>query len=285
MRYPWLAINYGNSLLGYVPTQDQTVTIAADLHYLRRFVSELRIGLPDWNFPQAQIDLMRKVVVMAKAAGFRVRWGITSTNTTLTVSNWPQYQAAVVSNAQWAQANGLDELFVCNELDHKHDGSLTDAQQRSNIRGLATAVKSAGFTNKVTVSVAQGSQSSWYTEGLGDLDTFGLDLYEPFPALFRTDLATLVANFGDRAYLSEWNVVNLWPQVQNMPGEQIAQLVANRVQDIAASGIKRAFYFTYDHIQYNNPGSSDNVWAAHLASGDFRRLWQPLVSGRRWFEA
>jgi|GEM_PF-3483161 len=284
MKYSWLGMNYGNSLLGYVPSADQTATIANDLRNIRRFTSNVRIALPDWNFPQAQIDLMRKVVVMAKAAGFRVSWGLTSTNTVLTAANWPNYQAAVVSNAAWAQANGVDELFVCNELDHKHDASLTDAQQRSNIRSLATAVKSAGFTGATTLSIAQGSQTPWYTEGLGDLDTVGLDLYEPFPNLFKADLATFVSTFGNKAYLSEWNIANLWPQVQNLPDEQIAVLVANRAQDIAASGIGRAFYFTYDHIFYNNLATSDNVWGAHLSTGDFRRLFQPLTAGRRWYE-
>jgi exo-beta-1,3-glucanase (GH17 family) len=285
MRYPWLGINYANGLNGYVPTGGYPSGQAnQDLQYIRQHLaSRVRIAMPDWNFPANQINQLHQVALDAMAKGFHVAWGVTSTNTLLTTSNWPQYQAAVLAQAAWAQSVGLHCFFVGNELDSKHDGTLTDAQQRTRLRSLATAVKSSGYSGEVTLSVAQDKIAPWYSEGLGGLDSLGLDLYVQTEATFVSLLNAHVANLGSAAYLAEWNIYNFWETaVQYHSDERIANLVAVRAQHIQDSGITRAYYFCYEHTFYNNRAASDNVWAARLASGNFRRLVQPLMTPRRW---
>lgn len=288
MRYPWLGINYASGLNGYTPTGGYpTAQVAADLQFIQEnLTNKIRVSMPDWNFQAAYINQLHRVIEEAKARGMYVTWGITSTNTDLTTSNWPSYQAAVLAQAEWAASVGLDEFFIGNELDRAHDGSLTDAQQRTRLRQLATAVKQAGvYTGPLTLSVSQGWITPWYTEGIGDLDSLGLDLYVPYPTTFESMLKAHVDNLGDKAYLAEWNIVNDWTNDTALYNdEQIAELVAQRADAIQASGISSAYYFTFEHTYYSNLAISDNVWALRLHDGSYRRAAQPLARTRRWFE-
>ncbi len=278
MAYAWMGMNYGNSTVGYIPNTDKTATFSTDLKNIHRLTRFVRIAMPDWNFPSILISQMKTVALKAKAEGLYVSWGLASTNTQLTRLTWPAYRSAVVKAAQWAQQNGIDEFLTANELDKRHDLTITAAEQRNYIRSLAAMVKAAGFTGKVSVSISQDHITHWYGENFGSHDGVGLNLYMPDRKRFTDILRLFRSELGTRAFVSEWNIVNNWNDIVGMTDDDIASRVSDRVADLQASGIARAYYFTYNHINYNNPVLSDNAWAAHLADGSFRKLW-PVLFG------
>lgn len=284
------AVNYGSSIVGYIPTINRIPQIAEELNYIRRYTKNVRISMTDWNYPTPMIQYLKDVAVVAKSAGFHVTWGITSTNTRLTVANWPAFQAAVIEAGRWAQANNIDEFMVCNEMDvsTKYQAPITGTEQRTRIKNLCDAVKlpvvdgGSGYAGKTSIAISQDTIRDWYNEGgFGNFDTIGLNAYLPNRKMYIDQLVEFAKNAGDKGFLAEWHIVDTWPQLNPLSEEWIAQMAAQRAEDILAAGIKRAHFFSYSAIRYENLHLGDHSWSALESTGRFRPTWPAVTGGRR----
>src|SRR5690348_3729438 len=172
-----IGMNYGNQS-NYTGSQAD-----ADFAYLKRLgFTNLRINLPPYdstvNLPNTQ-----DMVVRAVAQGFYVVYGVVSGfgGNTITSARWTAHNNYVLNTlAPWAQSHGVSELCLDNEVELQLTSQVTAAQARSDIRTLASNVKSV-FTRKVSYSTANQSSiiTPWYTanEGIGALDLIGFNTY------------------------------------------------------------------------------------------------------------
>src|SRR5207245_6464246 len=139
-----IGINYGHQYI-YDTTQAEN-----DFSYFNLVgIVKTRIVMPPYN--SSKIPNCQDMVQRALNHGFYVIWGV-STSGIITATVWAAYKNYVLNTlVPWAQSVGLPELQLGNEFELHVDGtSLTAATVRSDIRSMATSIKSGGFTGKVS---------------------------------------------------------------------------------------------------------------------------------------
>ena len=77
--------------------------------------TEIRIDIPDWNYPD-DIEKHHIMIPRAVAKGAKIIWGIGNMATDLTSAKWDDFRTVVLTQAAWAQANGVFEFQIGNEI-------------------------------------------------------------------------------------------------------------------------------------------------------------------------
>lgn len=282
MTWAGLGMNYGanvNNSDAYPTSQ-----VAADLAYLKRYVTRLRIALPNYADETGSVANCRHAATDSIAAGFYTTYGVCGGGAnSITTETWPAFSAKVQVEAAWAQANGISELQIGNEEESKIDGSMTAQDLRDNLRTLATACQAIFTRGPLSYSVAQGNptnSAAWASEGdLGDIDLLGLNVYGGNPtatpdAKFYAD--TTFAAFGARAYISEFNCFHTWaPVVAALDEEAITREVAQRYKMLRDTGLTPIYFFNWRW-------PITDEFACQKVDGTLHLMWQSLVGGRRW---
>jgi len=233
--------------------------------------TEIRISMSDW-YVMSDVDVTKETALVAIAKGFKVLWGISSANTKLTAENWATYANTVKECATWAQANGISEFLIGNELERFNDDTtLTNAQLRINIRTLATEVKAIFINGDVGYSNSCQFLNEWIAEGRGDIDQLSWMVYMD-EANWKTNIVAMVAAFGSHTYINEFNLdsggYTWW--VNKYGADEALQVVAMKemIDYFKASGITRAFFFEW--------GKSD--FGTLKEDGTYRLLWNSLIN-------
>lgn len=270
-----LGMNIGNTF-NFSATYP-TAQVTADLATLKSAgFTKLRVALPHYT-DGGGITNMQTLALAAKAAGFYVTYGLAASALTSTNLSGA-YQTAVYAQAAWAKANGIDEFQVGNEMENYIDGSLTEQQIRTWVRGAATAIKATGYTGKVSYAVGQGysnKSAGWVSNpGLGGLDYLGINAYGDDPInsslgfeYYIDQLLTVYTKA--QLYVSEFNIYHSWPAV-TLSDREILDQVGQRLAAVRAR-VDRADFFTWRFL--------NNDFSAKRADGTYAPFWS-LLTGR-----
>lgn len=278
-----LGVNYGN--VG----ANNIVTTGDGAYLLSVGMKRIRMYIPDYTGDLAAFRAKEK---LAKTLGFEyVIYGISSS--AVTSANWATYHDAVVAEAIACEADGAvcDEFQIGNELELKNDGSITDAEVRANVRTLATDVK-AVFSGVVSYSTESGTTAQghgsdlWCTEGKGDLDTIGVNVYAdsvaPYTGTshsnYTTYIPNLVKTFGSNFYLSEFGLEGVSADFTAIPEHYKLSEMRKMYAYIRNQGISSAYAFLWNE--------DSNEFAIKLQSGVITDMWNPLLNdgGRNTFK-
>ena len=201
-------MNYGHNFT--VATYD-TSLVESDLTFLKsQGITKIRIYGPTFG-GGGNTTNCQDMVQRALAHGFYVIWGVATgkSHGQLDATTWGNFKTYVSGTiAPWAQANGLTELMVGNECDYEADGTtLTAATVRSDVRALASTVKSGGYTGIVSYDTAADNATiipAWFSEGLGSLDLIGWNNYNGSLTSFTNATNSIATKFGSKGYMSEF---------------------------------------------------------------------------------
>lgn len=268
-RWTGLNFNYGHDTQIGVITATRTQQINADLDNFKAMgIKKIRVAMNYFGYSFG-ITAVKAVVVAAKARGFYVIWGVDGSGFAWhTDLNWRSYVNAVKLNAAWAQANGVDEFMVGNEIEYSQTvtGQLTNAVPK--IKKLAAEVKNNIFFRTVSYAVAQDAlESEWIAEGKGYLDKLGYNVYGSNGDFtdWQNKITTFYNAFGSNMYISEWNLHATW---SSFPQPESAQATAieTRAQWLQDT------YPTLEHFFFTGRWD-DNSGNFALYKGGTVRLW------------
>jgi hypothetical protein len=239
--------------------------------------TEMRVSLRGYE-NEADFNLSKEHSNCIVAKGSRSIWGCTA-STTLTAANWNDYRLAVLDAAAWAEANGVYEFQLGNELEYKTDNTtLTHDQLVINLKSLATEVKLIFTRGNISYSACQQHIDHWYSAGKGDIDLIAFNdyigSYAPFDInVFKDNITNLVNNFGiSGCYLSEFSVSNISLDDYSTDESRQRDGIIEMIKYIKLSGIKRAFFFMY----------AGDTFGAYKTDGTPRKLWDVLKIQNDW---
>ena len=245
---------------------------------------QLRLDLIQHNVDTDLINISKSAVVIGVAKGADMIWGLTCMDT-MTATHWATYRLDVLSAATWAQANGVYEFLIGNEIEQRVDGTtITVAQLIANVKSLATEVKAIFTNGNISYSTQPDYLNAWIAAGKGDLDLLGLNLYLGWgtnpatydEAVFISRLSDLVSTFGTSGcYLSEFGLSVT--SVNSYSTDEVVQasMMASLIDNIIYSGITRASFFNY----LDDPRPFGAVgFGALKTDGTYRELWDVLTS-------
>lgn len=274
--------NYGSGDTVYVSYNADKV--AADVIDMGRFCGHVRVTIPAYDATNAVINNAKAACLAAKGAGFYVVWGCSASNV-MTATVYTAFSAVAATLAAWSQANGIDEFDYGNELELRVDNvTLTYAQFRTNLRADIATAKTANPTLKISYAVDASSYQAWINEGIGTMDYLSVNVYGYNNAgvvgnysTFLAPVTALVAAFGAKTYVSEFNAYSTWASVPTSLKAQ-ADIVAKQRSLLVASGVVRAYFFAY-----NNPPTDD--FAGKYTDGNYRAILFSGIGQRPWFSA
>lgn len=208
----------------------------------------------------------------------KVVWGMGASVTGITSSNWNNYATALQTLAQWFQSqnNSRLEFQIGNEEELHHDGSITNATLRANLRTLATTCQAIYTVGPVSYasSIANGDEiSKWGSEGIGDLDYIGFNLYGS-DTTFSNAANSIRPLFGTAGYVSEWGTNNGY---QDYNTEQAyANAISVRGKILVRSGVEQFYYYNYME--------SNNKWGVKVYpdTGYYHAAWPELLASCCW---
>jgi len=190
------------------------------------------------------------------AKGAKVIWGVSAPGapTPITAANWPNYHAAILDAAQWAQNNGVYEFQIGNEEEYHIDGTtMTVAQIRLNMKSTATEVQRIFTRGNVcyTCAADMSAINEWNVLGRGDIDLIAWTLYVQTPSSsdwdwWKSKIDNIIAKFGaTHTYLSEFNL-NCFSLDSYSTDETVqAAKLSEMVDYVRASGMTRAYYYQW----------------------------------------
>ena len=237
--------------------------------------TELRIDIPSYE-NTVWLGYSKTAVISAVGKGADVIWGVSAGNT-LTSSNWTTYVTAVKSAAAWAQANGVFEFQLGNELEGMVDGTtLTVARLITNLKSLATEVQAIFTNGNVSYSCLQVFIDDWITAGKGDIDILASNIYMGGDGYYggskwKTNITKLVNAFGSNGtYITEFNLS--WSSLDDYYTDEVIQAVAiaEMIDYIKASGMTRAIFYVWkDDGEYH--------FGVVKADGTYRLCWSQAL--------
>lgn len=274
-------LNIGNdqSATGAPASGTTIAQNTADLTFLRPYTNWLRVALV-YGADQADMKNIQQLALSAKAAGYKVIYGITAGadgSASTYYDTW--LSSGVLAAAQWAQANGMDEFEIGNEEDWNASlGSLspkTPAQIQADVRGLVPAVKKV-FTGPVSYCTSEGMLQDWITGGIGELDFIYFNVYDT-AANFQNIVSKIAANFGSKGGVSEWSTDHGYDPTQYSEGTGatfntwFANDIKTRAAYLTEAGISKAFLFTwrYPNSGWAFAGNTNNGNTAETVPGFF----------------
>ena len=209
------------------------------------------------------------------AKGAKVVWGVTS-NTTITSTNWEDFEDAIISAATWAQANGVYEFQIGNEEETRVDGTtLTTEQIQANLKSVATDVQAIFTNGNVSYTCAYMHIPDWITAGKGDMDILAANIYRGgggyYDDQWKTQIDSLVNAFGvDGTYLTEFSLSGSALEDYSEDEEVQVAAVTEMIDYIKASGMTRAIYFALKD-------DGDAHFGAIKNDGTYRLLWNQTL--------
>lgn len=206
--------------------------------------------------------------------GAQVIWGVGSGAGTITATNWLGYRQAILDNAQWAQDNGVYEFQLGNEEEVHVDGTtITGEQMITNLKDVATEVKQIFTRGNISYSYGWGYDVDWIAEGKGDIDIIAANL--SMGDGWKTTITNLINAFGvDGTYLTEF--YPSWVSLDDYSTDEVmqAQAIAEMIDYIKSSGMKRAIFFCYyDDARPFGPEGFGIV----KTDGNYRLLWSQAL--------
>lgn len=232
-------------------------------------IQYIRAGLRSWN-NAADVALSKENVIRMVQNGFNVIFGLSSSDT-LTAANWGDYEAAILDAAAWAEANGVYEFQIGNELEQVNDGTtLTDIQLVENLKALATSVKAVynGLVSYATY-VPAINEGIWVA-GKGDLDILSLNIY--YSETWKTFLNSFVNTYGSDNTLSEFSLSNISLDTYSTDEKTQADALEEMIKYIENIGISRAYFYYF----------RSNLFGA-LKEDDitYRKIWNVLADANK----
>ncbi len=275
-----LGITYGNiSAVNY-----SSATTEIDLDYLKNLgFTKLRVAQP-WYNDTASVAFCKDIVTRAIAKGFYVVWGTTPPRP-FTGTNWTNYLASLNSLAVWAQSVGSAnfQLSLGNEEEAYNNGSgaPTDAVVRDDIIAKASELASVYTLGAISFEATSTDMPFWAALSRGSL-IIGINVYNTLSG-FKTDVASVISNFGSTGYISEWSDggVGTYGYTSNHTEELFRRNIRQRLQILKESAIVSAYFFCF-----NNDGGfglTEGNMNIKRSSGEFRLAFQTLAEGRPWF--
>lgn len=251
--YQGLGMNFGNDQIGEDPfPTDQN---QRDLNILRRWIpsKRLRIAIP-YHLQTNAVANAKDAVLMALAAGFDVTYGVTA-GATCTLGDYNTWKnTSVPAAALWASQNGVKTFYIGNEEDWNSQASFDDhgtydvggktpTQIRDDVRALATTLKAAYPEMRIVYSTAQGTVLGWDSEGTGDLDALGLNMYDTLGNFYNNIQYFMTLSFGDKMFVSEFGPNGPYPA--DAPNDDAFRYdLFARVNFLRESGLE-AYYYTW----------------------------------------
>jgi hypothetical protein len=236
--------------------------------------TQLRMDIPQYYETSDVENRSKPGVLIAIGKGVKVTWGLSGGqygSSQLSLATWPDYRAAVLSAAQWAQDNGVYEFQIGNEEESHNQGTdLSDAQLIVNLKSLATEVKAIFTRGKVSYTCFHGSISAWIKAGKGDIDILASNVYMAYgagnnPEDWEGEIDALVGAFGpDGTYITEFG-----PNSTSYAywGDEAAQAAAvqTEIDYIKSKGITRTDFYRYNPsdafgVRYSDGTYRQAVW-------------------------
>jgi len=237
--------------------------------------NELRIDIPDYD-NSGWITSSKNTVTLAVSKGANVVWGV-KPGGTITASNWATFSTACLTQAAWAQANGVYEFQIGNEGEPMVDGTtMTLSQFISSVKTLATSVQAIFTNGNVSYSCFHENIDDWVSVGKGDIDLLASNVYRAWgagnnPIPWEDEIDTLVSAFGtDGTYLTEFNLntngIGYWSEDETVQAIDLTEMI----DYIKATGIERAFFFSWKDNQSAQFG-------VVKIDGTYRLLWEQAL--------
>ena len=241
--------------------------------------TDVRMTCCNWN-SIGSINRGKAAVALAVAMGLNVIWGVSGSGNVMTLFNWKAYSDKVLELAAWAESNGVYEFQIGNEEESFNDNTtLTDTKLRENLRTLAIAVKAIFKRGKVSYSCQfdDFAVDPWIDEGKGDIDLLAINCYRGglnFDNRWKTSITNMVNTFGvDGTYITEFNLSGHGLSYWSTDEAEQASGLAEMIDYIKASGVKRAMYFAYyDDMRPAGPVG----FGALKTDKTYRKLWNIL---------
>lgn len=234
-------------------------------------ITFLRVDIPIYN--GATLERSKAGVIRAVAKGVKIIWGV-SAPSVLTAANWGDFEAAVLDAAAWAEANGVYEFQLGNELEYINDNTtLTDAQLIINLKALATAVKLIYTRGNVSYSCWQEKIPDWITAGKGDLDILASNIYLNDTDPWRTQIDNLIAAFGvSGTYLTEFGLNSISLDTYSTDEAEQAAAIIEMIKYAENAGMEKIFFYVY----------VGDTFGARKEDGTYRKLWDVLKITNDW---
>ena len=238
--------------------------------------TELRMDIPSYDNDE-WLGFSKTAVIDAVGKGADVIWGI-SYGGTLTAANWGAYVTACESAATWAQANGVFEFQLGNELDGLVDGTtLTVAQLITNLKALATDVQVIFTNGNVSYTCYGNNIGDWVTAGKGDIDILASNLYMTWgeagnPDDWQEGIDALIGAFGtEGTYLTEFSINTNGLEYYSENEAVQAAALTEMIDYIKASGMTRAIFYVWKDDEPAHFG-------VKKADDSYRLLWSSLLN-------
>lgn len=257
---------------------------ASDITYFKKIgVNKVRIHIPFYTATQ-QIADWRPVAKQFYDAGFYVIWGISGN--ALTSANWAALRTGVLAEATYlaGQPKQCSEFQVGNEYEYNHDGTISSATLRSNIRTLATDTQAILTNCLISYTTPQDQILGWITEGKGDLDILGHNIYGEIQSqggaswkrTYASYLSSAVARFGTALSITEFNIDSFTNNLTQYSDEEYARYLREEYSYIRSLGIGSAYFY-----QYRGYKDTDNQFAVALNSGGFLPAWDGMSNDNK----
>lgn len=193
-------------------------------------------------------------------------------------------------NSSWrSEINGLKDITVtgANTFTFTQAGeNMSDtyiqcrdvalADLRTELRTIATEAQAIFTRGNVTYSVANDYAAAWITDGKGDLDLLGLNVYLS-NTTYKTTITNLITAFtASGCYITEFNAHVTALASYSTNEDKLAAGIGGLLDYIQDAGYTRAAFFKYEDA---NHGCKPTL------NGDFHLFWNNLTTnnGRRWF--
>jgi hypothetical protein len=179
-----------------------------------------------------------------------------------------------LDNAQWAQDNGVFEFQLGNEEESLVDGTtMTIAQLITNLKAVATEVKTIFTNGNISYSCYQNCIDDWVAAGKGDIDILASNIYMGggFGNIdWQSEITNLVNAFtASGTCITEFGPnssgLNYYSEDEAVQAEAISEMI----NYVKASGMTRAFYFVWYHPNFDMGVLKDD--------GTYRLLWNQAL--------
>jgi hypothetical protein len=198
--------------------------------------------------------IFRDLASWLVAEGMTVNWGGTIAYNPFTATNFSDYATFLTTvQAPWAEANGIAEFSIGNELELTVDGTtLTVSALQAALRSLATTI-SGIFSGPITYTAAAFADTiTQWAADKGDIDNVGFNVYAGRALnVFTAGVDSVTAAFpSGGAYISEWGT---FPGIGDQ-GQTLATMGLGNTQRLAYMkaqsilkplALPRAYYFTF----------------------------------------
>lgn len=261
---------------------DQDIPLLQQLgcRYLRVHIPEA--PLAGWS--ESTNAEWRDLAKTLHDAGFHTTYGL-SYSGALGEADWLEYERAVLRELAYCDRNNVcDEFQVGNELETPFSTAEVSRIIRDNVRSLASKCKlisdmtiSYSAEHEFSTSVGHGSPM-WAAEGKGDLDYLAVNTYGAYfdspitrySPTYMLVIPPLVSAFGDKWYISEFNVEDL--NLSKMSADRRAAEFRGYMRYLKQINAPRAMFFQFrgykDSDALNqlaimrSDDTHDNLWLA-----------------------